>query len=153
MLQLHEIAFFIDTGHAGSVDARGVAMPSLRDHPYSVKGGMSGLAMCALLSIKVARAALFRCRSKACSVGGSSFKRVDLLLRNLYTLSLPRSKSSGWSALDVYTAIVRSRACYRRKTWTYRRHIINTLGIIILQLQSLYVRVSGLTTQTPELGS
>ena len=31
-------------------------------------------------------------------------------------------------------------------------HHINTLGIIILQLQSPYVRVSGLTTQTPDLG-
>ena len=110
MIQLHDIALFIDTGQAGSVDARGTALLALRDHPYSVKEGISGLAICAHLSIMVARTALLRCRSKAFSVGGSSFKRVDLLLRNLYTLSLLRSKSSWWSALDVYTAIVRSRA-------------------------------------------
>ena len=43
---LHDIALFIDTGQAGSVDGQGTAFLSLRDHPYSLKEGISGLAMC-----------------------------------------------------------------------------------------------------------
>ena len=67
LIQLHYIALFFGIGQAGSVDAMGTALPSLRIHciPYSVKERLSGLAMCAHLSIMVARAAFLRCKSKA----------------------------------------------------------------------------------------
>ena len=86
MIQLHDIALPNDNGQAGSVDAKETALPSVRDHAYSVKVGISALVMCALLSIVVARVALLRCKSKAFSC----------------TPSL--------SGSDVYSAIVRSRA-------------------------------------------
>ena len=67
MIQLHDIALPNDNGQARSVDARETALPSVTDHPFSVKEGISGLVMCALLSIVVARVALLRCKSKTFS--------------------------------------------------------------------------------------
>lgn len=60
---------FIDTGQAGFVEVIGTVFPLSIDHPNSVHKGISGLEMCALLSMSVARAALFRCRRNASSVG------------------------------------------------------------------------------------
>ena len=47
----------------------------------------------------------FPMMAKTSSVGGSSFSSIDLLFRNLYTLSYPKSEASNSSPQLVYTAM------------------------------------------------
>ena len=65
----------------------GTSLPLYRTHPYSSYGGMVGLHTRALVSIIVAKAARIKYRRKAYSVGSRSFGNVDLLFRNVYSLS------------------------------------------------------------------
>ena len=87
-------------GQADLRDGIGTRWPSFIDQPNSVQCGIADLEMWAFLSIMVARATLLTCSLKASSVGRRTFRSVDLLFRNLYTLSLARSEPSKWSALD-----------------------------------------------------
>ena len=95
-----ERVLLISTGQADLRDEIGTRWPSFIDQPNSVQCGVADLEMWAFLSIMVARATLLTCTLKASSVGSRTFRSVDLLFRNLYTLSIARSEPSKWSALD-----------------------------------------------------
>ena len=102
-LQPHDIFCVICGGHGGFVDRIGTSLSFSTTHPKS-SGFMLGLAMWADLSNATANDARFTCCSKAFSVGGRSFRSVDLLFRNLLTFSVAILQPSKFSDLLEYVS-------------------------------------------------